>query len=72
MVVISSTEHRASASRHGQIQNEMFEAMMGVPAKFCPSPPKAKNKKQETRSDQWSIPISLRAHKFVDSHSRIS
>jgi hypothetical protein len=52
MVVISATEHRASASRHGQIQNEMFEAMMGVPAKFCPSPPKAKNEKQVTRSDQ--------------------
>jgi hypothetical protein len=49
MVVISTTEHRASASCHGQIQNEMFEAMMGVPAKFCPSPPNARNEKQEMK-----------------------
>ncbi len=52
MVVISATEHRASASRHGQIQNEMFEAMMGVPAKFCPSPPKAKNEKREAINEK--------------------
>ena len=51
MVVIIATKHRASASRHGQISNPKkiwwLDVMMGVPAKFCPSPPRAENEKRE-------------------------